>query len=415
MKLANRIYFSVMHLYNKRKLFVISSLIILVGIIACFHTLTVYYSVNYNFLQLRQLFGNRRGNLYKIENGYVLTDYEYYETYRDFLLEMREDYNINLFENTTIYPKEMMSSELEDLLQRNATEADMQNYGGRIPISFFKIDNDFLYAAGIQNENGGVLELGTRPDGSMEVAIGPLYKELIHIGDTFEDPYTGQRYVIACILAEGQKWVSGTISDHSGIILLDNCFIAPVDLQNYTDYGTTTYLDNVYLYSDQEQAEQQIEAIEHCADEQGIYIDIMSYSAYESSLKEENRMLYFFSLMLAVMMLVTVLVVSVIFSVITWLLDYHDIGILYANGFLQKDLFLIILQENMLRILIPALVSYAYVCMFEFGNGLSAGYINRIFLLVILIYIIVLLLCSIGSYYFISRYAPTELLKGEGI
>lgn len=415
MKLANRIYFSIMHLYNKRKLFVISSLIMLIGIIVCFKTLSVYYIANYNLLQLRQLFGDRRETLYKIDCGYVSTEYEYYEEYRDFLLEMREDYNINLFQNTSIYPREIMNSELEELLRRDATDADMQNYGGHIPIPFLKIDNGLLYSADIRDADGNILELGTREDGSLEVAIGPYYKDVVQIGDTFEDWYSGQRYVVAYILSEEQRWVSGTISDKSEITLLDRYFVAPVDLQNYTDYSTATYINDVYLCSDEENAVWQINAIEECAAEEGIFIDTMSYANYERSLKENNKMLYFFSLMLAILMLITVLVVSVIFSVITWLLDYHDIGILYANGFLQKDLFLIILQENMLRVFLPILISYAYICLFETGNGLDLIYIHKVFLIVVAIYIITMGICSAGSYCFINRYAPVRLLKGEGM
>lgn len=419
MRLRNRIYFGKLHLYNNKGMFILSTLIMLVGFIAVFQTLLVYCNVNDSIIQLRSVLGTHSNRLYKMESGYVSMDYDYYEKLRDVLLDLKEDYNIAIYVDDSIAPRglpEEVETQVEQLVMENASSTDTLDGNarmGRVPV--LHIDNALLDVANICTEDGSVASLQVREDGTIEVAVGSAYKGILNIGDTFTDRFE-QNYIVTAFLSEDQRFIS--TSNGMEAVSLDLYFIRPMVLENRTTTDCIVYLDNIYLYADVGNVDNQVAAIESYASEQGVYIDMISFRDYIRQLREDNRTVYSLSVMLAVLMLITVLTVSIIFSVIVWISDSHDIGILYANGFLKRDFLLLIFQENILKLILVTLISFIYVRFFVTGGvmlAMTEKYVYRIFGMIVLIYLITMVLCSIVSYYFISRKVPIHLLKGEQI
>lgn len=423
MKLRNRIYFNIMHLSNKKGIFLLSALMLCIGFIVSFQVLCLYYAANYDVIQVHRLFGDRSSRLYKLNSGYQTPDFdfEYYEHCRDVLLELKKKYNIAIYIDTAIMPGGMdtdQKDEIRHLLQQdNAISDDIEAFlniqMGMVPL--LQIDEALLEAGNIRTEDGEICSLQIRADGTMEVAISPMYKGILSIGDTFSDVHGKNHYVVAAFLAEGQSWISSADLYGAKVISLDKYFVTAIDMEQYSDTDCMVYMNNIFLYTEPETAEAQVAEIEEYMSEEGVFFDILSFQEYEDRRIENNKNLYLFSLMLVILMLVTVLTVSTILSVITWMADYHDIGILYANGFLKRDLFLLIFQENMLKLVPALLISYAYVTLFYIGIDMSMVYVREVYLVIVLLYIVTMLLCSLGSYYFISRQVPVRLLKGEQI
>lgn len=118
MNFRNNIHFSIMHLYNKKFIFFISSVIMCVGIIVTFDIFCVYFSVYREVLETRDILGNDRGNLYKIENGYLNIDIPYYEKYRDFLISLRENYEVEIYEVTNMTMAESHYRQIKTNVQK---------------------------------------------------------------------------------------------------------------------------------------------------------------------------------------------------------------------------------------------------------------------------------------------------------
>ncbi len=345
MRLRNRIYFGKLHLYNNKGMFILSTLIMLVGFIAVFQTLLVYCNVNDSIIQLRSVLGTHSNRLYKMESGYVSMDYDYYEKLRDVLLDLKEDYNIAIYVDDSIAPRglpEEVETQVEQLVMENASSTDTLDGNarmGRVPV--LHIDNALLDVANICTEDGSVASLQVREDGTIEVAVGSAYKGILNIGDTFTDRFE-QNYIVTAFLSEDQRFIS--TSNGMEAVSLDLYFIRPMVLENRTTTDCIVYLDNIYLYADVGNVDNQVAAIESYASEQGVYIDMISFRDYIRQLREDNRTVYSLSVMLAVLMLITVLTVSIIFSVIVWISDSHDIGILYDYVFLKRYLIILIFQ-----------------------------------------------------------------------
>lgn len=123
--------------------------------------------------------------------------------------------------------------------------------------------------------------------------------------------------------------------------------------------------------------------------------------------------MYNLSMLLAIMMFITVFVVIGIMAIISWLFDYHDIGILYANGFIGKDIKRVILHENILKLVVPLILSSLYAVFLSQGFGANSIYIIGIYYIIVLIYFLEMIFCSNISYHLLRYYNPIKLLGGE--
>lgn len=407
----SRMRFCRIHRHNRRGLFVISALIMLIGMITVFRAMCVYYAVNNNLIHIDRVFGEEKDNLYKLEQGYLVQDYRYYEKYRDVLMQLRENYDIVLYENTNIYPIGAPTDVLS-YVHDNFTPDELHLSGTLVPL--LKIDDLLLKTADIRDEQGNPVSLKVGEDGVVEIAVGAFYRGILEVGDTFENRISKEKYRVVCILGENPCWVSGKITDYTEVISLDKYFIAPIELEKYEDYGCMTYIGNIYLYSeDGEEASRQLEEIKAYAAERDIYLDTMSFKELLGSIRQEHRDLYVFSFILAVLMYVTVLTAVVVISVVTWLTDCRDIGIIYSAGFGRRDLFKIILYENFRKLFLPVLITGVYAWRVMVFAGPGNGYMMEIFAVIAVIFCLTMLLCSLGLYFYISGRTPEMLLKGE--
>ena len=412
MKLRNSIHFGLMHLHNKKSIFILSSIILLVGIIVTYHIFSIYFSVYKEVLETRKVFGDNRENLYKINSAYITTNFVYYETYHDFLMELRKYYDIGIYECTSLSIESGCSSAIKEHISQNLNQTGTNQNLVSIPV--VKIDNELVQTVGIRTDDNKTLQLKIREDGQIEVAAGSFYKEVVNIGDTFENPHTGKKYIITSFLEEGQEWIPASIYNNT-IISLDTYFLTPFDLQEYTDFSCAVYVNNVYLTLNPAEAKEQINKIETLAEKNNIFIDIVSYKENEQEHIAHNKSVYDLSLLLSIIMFITVFVVIGIMAILSWMFDYHDIGILYANGFTDSDIRNIILHENLFKMVFPLMLSYGYLLSSMSDSGLDKSYSLLIYGVIIFIYTVEMVLCSYLSYRFIRRYAPIRLLGGEGI
>lgn len=363
-------------------------------------------------METRKVFGDNRENLYKINSAYITTNFGYYETYRDFLMELRKDYGIGIYECTSLSVEGGCSSVIKEQISQNLNQSGSSQNPASVPV--VKIDNELLRAVNIHTDDNKTLQLEIREDGKIEVAAGASYKGVINIGDTFENPHTGKKYIITSFLDEGQEWIPTSIYNNA-IISLDTYFLTPFDLQEYTDFSCAVYVNNIYLTLNPAEAKEQINKIETLAQRNNIFIDIVSYKENEQEHIAHNKSVYDLSLLLSIIMFITVFAVIGILAILSWMFDYHDIGILYANGFTDSDIRNIILHENLFKMVFPLMLSCGYMVSTMSGTGLDKSYLLLIYGVIIFIYTAEMVLCSYLSYRFIRRYAPIRLLGGEGI
>ena len=419
MNLANTIYYGISHLYNKRKFFLVSLMVMVAGIILIFNTFIVYFASYSDIAKERKLLGTLRDDLYKVKSTYVTLDFSYYDAYRDFLMQIKNDYNIGIYQLTgDSFTDSFNEKEVQEMKNRFPDMIDLS--GDKPIIPMLRMDECLIHKIGFKDENGYEIDLQTDEKGRKEIAVGSELKPYIKIGDELVDNRHKTVYVVKYILEDNQKWTDGELLNSSNIISLNHYIITPLDLENCDSFECASFVGNIYLCDDDGEEgiiDTKIESIKKQAEQNGFFVDIYSMDEMEKISLKENNDEFKFCFMLAGLMIVTVTVIIIILSILSWISDYHDIGILYANGFTGKDIFRIILIENTFKLLISAVFSMAWINIRNWSDLLIEAdnrlYIGIAYMSIVIIYFIVLLLSSVVSFILINRVSPSNLLKGE--
>ncbi|MDE6761163.1 MAG: ABC transporter permease [Lachnospiraceae bacterium] len=363
--------------------------------------------------------GDSRDNLFKIKSTYYSLEFSYYDSYRNFLLKIKKDFDIGIYQVTGSSLSDNFDEKIINEIKTQFPDM-FDPLGNTMIFPILRIDNNLIQMLCFQDEKGNKIELQTDGKGREEIAVGCELKPYIKIGDELIDSYSGTVYVVKYILADDQVWADGELLNNTNIVSLGNYIITPFDLKKCDSYDCASFASNVFLCINNDEtafADQKIELIEKQAEQNDIFIDICSMDEMEKNSLKDNNDEFKFCFLLAGIMIVTVAIIIIILSVMSWVSDYHDIGILYANGFTDKDIFRIIRIENTFKLLTSAVVSMAWInirnwdgLMIVYGN---TAYNSVVYAGIVLVYFAVLFFSSVVSFVLINRVSPCNLLKGE--
>ena len=409
MKFKNCLSFSISHLHNKRKLFFVNSLIMAVSIIMVFRVFFIYIACNFEIIQAHDFFGSARNHLYKLESNFLVWDFGYSEDYHDCIMELREKYDIVLYNNNSIYPVGNFKQDIIDYTRLNSEDDTLWQSDG-LPQMLFT-DSKLLEAIGVKDKNGNIIKLGMQ-DNKSEVAVGSFYEELMPIGTVFSDRFTKKEYIVSYILADNQEWMYGTVYNSGVLKSMDEWIVALPDMSKFED-GFVSYMNDVYLLADKDEVDYIKADIEKIADKYGVFLLLESFDEYEKSYKDLHHDMYYFSNVLMILLCISAMIAVITISLVSWLKDYHDIGVLCTNGFLDTDFFKIILTENLIKLIFPGSIAFAILWVGDIGRGLPVKLFHFTFFIVILLFLICTVIVSCIIYHEFKRNNPVNLIKGE--
>ncbi len=419
MNISNTIYYGISHLYNKKRFFWVSLMVMVTGMILIYNTFIVYFGSYSDIVKERKLLGSLRAGLYKVNSTYYTIDFSYYDVYLDFLREVKNDYKIGGYQLTgDSFAASFDENELHEMKRKFSDTFDSTEDTLIIPI--LRIDDFLLEKISFKDVNDCEIELNIDEKGREEIAIGRELAPFLEIGDELVDSHRNIVYVVKYILKDDQKWADGELLNNTDIISLNHCIVTPLCLETCDVYDCASFANNTFLYVGDEKesdVEKIIYMINKQAEEKGVYIDIYSMDEMEKISLKDNNDEFRFCLVLVGLMVLTVTVIIIILSILSWVSDYHDIGILYANGFSNIDIFRIILMENLFKLVMAIVLSTAWIYI-KNGNDLLIEYAYYLdngiaYVSILIIYFVVLMFSSIVSFILINRISPTNLLKGE--
>ncbi|HCJ08165.1 MAG TPA: hypothetical protein DHV96_07345 [Lachnospiraceae bacterium] len=413
MKFQNLIYLCMLRIFNKLRFFIISVLLMLAGILVFYGTFyTFLYSVS-NILNERHVLGSNHNNIYKIESKYISFAYDkYYENYRDFLIEQRKKYPIGVYWTTSENLTNNFDSHTITQMQQMCPDLINPQLPDELMIPTLIGDCSLLNSVGIHDMDGNPIDLSIRDNGYIEIAIGASLSKWIHIGDVLTANSSNKKFIVTSIIAENSEWVQSELLNNDVQPVPLNCYIIePINLSDYTGEECTLYINNVYLC--EKNAKTDISNIEKSAQDNNIYIDILSMSQAERHILKENNQEFQFSIVLVCFMMITVITIITILSVLSWLGDSHDIGILYANGFSNKDIFLLMVIINLIKFIFAGCISFILLSNMTMQSFTLDNYKYIVYFVILLILLILVIISAILSYIVVNRMSPCNLLKGE--
>lgn len=212
----------------------------------------------------------------------------------------------------------------------------------------------------VESTEGEKLDLSDT-DGYPAIAAGYNLGKDYPVGTLVTDDYSGVTYIVKQVLKKNSRWLDESVKN--GVYVdLDNQFL--LGMENILK-GDNIFIGNglnnfCYRISAETDGEEIKKQVEECAE--SLNIEIYSiHSLTEQAqwgyrnLNEMKQELY-----LSVFLFFTAILAMLTASMITINIRKKDIGILYANGYSGKDVMIMYILENGIKIVIAFLVASAY-------------------------------------------------------
>ena len=415
MKLQYCFLYTLSHIYNQKGLFFVSIIASFISFLLIDNTLMIEKICTYDVELLEDAVQVEFDELYKINSSYVNFNQEYSEAINQFMEETKSIDGFGMYYFSTLKFQEL--KENQAYLEWNQQQYFGTAYENYPQVSHvLNLEEDLLGLCQLTDIEGNKITLQQQGD-YFPLIVGYHYKEIVPVGTILTDSETGEVYIVTQILIEGATWMSSNVlADGSPAIELDDYFITlPNDYYTTGNYSIAafSYVNSMYYYCTQpDLKDMQLKKIQEAADETGVIVEIESFQQFIQDYKQEYNELYVLKRILTVIVGIVTLVSMIIISVITWMLQKHDIGVGYANGIINADVLKMIGIENIIRLFLPMAAVFNYQELFGISENLKPLH-QQSFFWIVFLGMIVGAIATVISYEIIKKYTPVMLLKGE--
>lgn len=412
MNFKNICYFCLSHIYNMKKLFIVSIISILISLIIISKLLVIYNISSYDIKTAKNILGDTE-SLYKIEFSYINQNFEYAIDTYEFIEDIKSKYNATTYDYTSARFSELENN--QDFWAQNPLPIESGREDLKSVSKILYADKNLFENYNLKDINGDKISLIPDSD-TNKIVIGYNYKDIIPVGTILTSIESKRTYIVSQVLSPHSEWLNSSVLNLlSSSVNLDDYFITTPDSyygQGGYVYGVFSYIYNVYVNIDDEDLKQVYEGIEQIADNHNVVITIKQFDNYVNEKINDNKNLYTLNIVLCIILTIISLTIIVVISIVSWISDMHDIGVLYANGFLSKDIFKIIVLENSIRFIIPLFISYTYILV-STNSIMNKVFYIPIFAEILVAGLVSVLIASYFSYKSIKSNSPVVLFKGE--
>lgn len=396
MSFFNHIKYALKHMKNKKKYSVVSFVVLMFGMLLMAEATMVFSEGFETILWIEDNFDNT-DDLYIIEQSYNGNlDLHYMKNIGRFFVEIREKYPV--FSKSVDNLSTDIKSEKTD--------------------SLVKIDNELLEGFGIRDENNNKIELNCFSE-YKELAVGYNLKNRYKIGDKITNEYTKEKFVVKQYIAQGNK-IFGDELYSAEKINLDDVLVTGYTVETTDEFSLSVLSQYNYLICNRAEYEKYEGELKNLAEKYNVCFSIKDYKEYRKDFFDSNRKENSCIILLFIIMSLTVASMLLIVSMVLWLGDGHDIGVMKANGFLQKDIFVMILIENAIRFLIPDILCYPIISS-VMSNDVAVGFddsvniVKKIYIVISLVYLMETVIASIICNKILKRNSSVKLIRGESL
>lgn len=283
----------------------------------------------------------------------------------------------------------------------------LKNLKGNAP-SFIDVDKKKALPGSRRDER--------KTDGKQSVLVGYNLRNDYPIGYSFTDQMTGTEYVVTDILQEGSRWFEGRLQYGELEIELDDCLIVDEDVRlKQVDDRLTGLAAFIYVKEPEADADQIKGAVISLAKECGL--DLYNARSIKKILEKNKQSVFDDSIeyYLVVIMLILAVVVAIVCSMINVFLRKNSIGIMYAVGYSIRDVQGMVLLENVIKIGVAFVVSYAYwhVNEMELYGGVKMPILSYMLPWLMIGMVFIIWISSILPIRQLSKMYPATLIGGK--
>lgn len=301
-------------------------------------------------------------------------------------------------------------------IQGNNTIENIEGFGGSVEI--ISINATLFNLCNIGLENGKYPdELDEESDDVIYIYLGSEYD--VAVGTEYVDKYGDHKitYKVAGILEENCRWIDYRMADVDAITPSStfNLDYAIIELSS-GDEGSYIFFNNQDGIVDDE-LEQKITDV---AQELGVNIVVGNVRSVIDERKISNSILYKYLIPLLVLMIIVAVTVQTCIQTVAIMMNISEYGIIYANGVSSSGLTIILLMENIFKVivsLIPSvilagmLIKSIYTGSEQDYQFISDIYNNYVVYKMILMGVVITAMSTFFASAALHKYEPIEMVR----
>lgn len=316
MRVAEFIYLLLNHMYKKFKYIFVLMIVIFVSLIYISEVVVRSLYVVKKIAKDNEVLCNYEDNMFKVIPNTVTDSFEYANRFNRMMKKIRNQYDLLMYDNTNIL-----------------FEGDSCIYNCLV------IDN---YLAKLKDINGNGIHLEKKENVS-EIAVGINLLKRIRVGTKLIG-VDGKEYVVKSVLADNQRWFYGEIYGNGEVINLNDYIVVAPDMEDYDNGISSVYYKNLYFVL---RGNGTVDEFITEVSKDEIDVSVMSLHEFGKKVINESINLNLYSCCVVIVLMFSSLIVCITILLTSWMLDYHDIGIMKIMGF-GKEISKLIIIENSL-------------------------------------------------------------------
>ncbi len=430
MKFGSLIRFATDFIYKKKINLFFVSMMCIISVILINLIIVEYYSINYEKREIERVVKYKPKDI-----GYIKYSYDELKKMdkkkeNKILLELKKIKGIKqcgTFDNVSVLfdelykndeylkmRKEIVNSMVEEIHSEfNEVERLMMSQTLYKYSNVLKIEPNMLNLCDLDIYKGKIIK---KKNGYIPLLIGYKYHDFIKIGQILTSTTDKKKYIVTGILKKNSRWLTnGDISNASNTsINLDNLFVAIDDeMLNYD----SSYI--IFDESDNENTRSNVlKMIEKVSEKYKINFKILTIEEIICNMKSDMFLISKSWIALAIFSLIIGILSMSSVAIVTVLSRKSDIGILYALGFSEKIIGMIIIIENILQIGFGCIMGFCiafFLSIYDNTTFVVERVIDIQFKQGIIsitgIFILCTLIASITPLIILNKSKPSELIE----
>lgn len=430
MKFGSLIRFATDFIYKKKINLFFVSMMCIISVILINLIIVEYYRINYEKREIERVVKYKPKDI-----GYIKYSYDELKKMdkkkeNKILLELKKIKGIKqcgTFDNVSVLfdelykndeylkmRKEIVNSMVEEIHSEfNEVERLMMSQTLYKYSNVLKIEPDMLNLCDLDIYKGKIIK---KKNGYIPLLIGYKYHDFIKIGQILTSTTDKKKYIVTGILKKNSRWLTnGDISNASNTsINLDNIFVAIDDeMLNYD----SSYI--IFDESDNENTRSNVlKMIEKVSEKYKINFKILTIEEILCNMKSDMFLISKSWIALAIFSLIIGILSMSSVAIVTVLSRKSDIGILYALGFSEKIIGMIIIIENILQIGFGCIMGFCIAFFLSIYNN-TTSVVERVIdiqfkqgiISITGIFILCTLIASITPLIILNKSKPSELIE----
>lgn len=404
MKLKDKVIIAIDRIWTKKVVFFLNVLLAVLSFMLIGQAVHIYNKNTYIINEVNSITQADEDRLYILNiNNYNVEDKTLYKRIKGFLTGLSELENVE-WSGTYIVGEQILSTDTRYNLGSIYEDYREQGYSDSIEAALSDVYEKYQY---INTLNTNLDVLGaTGVEFSMEqdkfeiteeyipALVGAKLADIFPVGSEF-DCLGNVHIKVVGVIEKGEKFYgTGIFETPRGYIELDGFIVLPEEVYALNEANAITFNNSIIVYL-KNSSKEAVNSVTALAQNYRLDINLVSLKEKYSLIYNENDNINEV-LIFVVFIFALTFIAFVVTGIVNILIRKNEIGIFYSCGFTSKDMVIIMLIENIIKVFLAWLFAlyrlYHSIAFNEFYDNITKKIEIKVFLKYDMIFLIIVLI-----------------------